>query len=95
MAGFSSSKGNLVGRLLGNNYKIADPLIATAERKEKAFLDPKGPDVPQDPGLPTVNQAAIDRQAQDLARRRRGVAANQLAGDVGFGTVATRVLGGG
>lgn len=32
------------------------------------------------PPAPVVDQATIDRQAADIARRRRGVAATQLVG---------------
>lgn len=95
MAGFSSSKGNLVGRVLGKNYSKVDPLMAAAEKKEKSFLDPEMPQPPEPLGTPFVDTALIDRQTRDLARRRKGVAANQLAGNVGSGTVSTPVLGGG
>lgn len=47
------------------------------------------------PPPPQVDQAVLARQTSDLARRRRGIAANQIAGDVGSGSVASPVLGGG
>lgn len=94
MAGFSSAKFNPIGRILGKNYAIVDPLIASAEKMEKQILSPDMPQVPQTPGTPTVNQALIDKQANDLARRRRGAAATQLAGNTAGASVSSPVLGG-
>jgi hypothetical protein len=95
MAGFTSAKGNIVGRMLGKNYSKVDPLASSLEKAESNFLDPQMPAPPQAPGTPVVDQAAVDRMTRDLARRRRGFAANQIAGDVGAGQVRTPVLGGG
>ena len=46
------------------------------------------------PKAPMVDRATIDREAQDLAARRRGRAATVLAGDAqpGSGSVAVKQL---
>lgn len=62
----------------------------------KNVLSPKAPQAPDaPPPSPIVDTAAITRQAQDLARKRKGVAANVLAGNTGPGTTTSPVLGGG
>ena len=49
------------------------------------------------PKAPTVDQSTVDREAQDLAMRRRGRAATVLAGDASApaGSVAVKQLLGG
>lgn len=61
------------------------------------FKGPKIPKVQAPPPPPTVDDASVTRQAQDMARRRRGSAANVLAGDaqVAPGSVAVKTLLGG
>jgi hypothetical protein len=61
------------------------------------FSGPKIPKVQAPPPAPTVDEAQVTRQAQDIARRRRGSAANVLTGDqaVPAGSVATKTLLGG
>lgn len=54
---------------------------------------PPAPVLPPPP--PVVDQAVVDRETQDLARRRRGRAATVLAGDQGappVGSVAVKQL---
>lgn len=55
------------------------------------------PPVPDAPAVPTVDQAQLDRQSGDYARRRRGRASTVLAGDssVPQGSLAVRTLLGG
>lgn len=59
-----------------------------------SIVKPKIPKAVTPPPPPMVDQAMIDRQTQDKARRRRGVAATQLAGPTGPGTVSIPTLGG-
>lgn len=59
------------------------------------LFKPKMPAVQTPPPAPQVDQATINREAQDLARRRRGRAATVLAGDTGAapaGSVAVKQL---
>jgi len=59
------------------------------------LFSPKMPAVQTPPPPPQVDQATITREAQDLARRRRGRAATILAGDTGApppGSVAVQQL---
>lgn len=59
------------------------------------LFSPKLPAVQAPPPTPQVDQGLVDRQAQDYARRRRGAAANILAGDAGApagGSVAVKTL---
>lgn len=61
------------------------------------LLNPKPPTITPPPPLPQVDNSVITREAQDLAARRRGRAATQLAGDSAPppGSVAVRQLLGG
>lgn len=77
------------------NMKPKSFLEATLYPGIRPFTDAKTPQAPDVPGIPYVDQAVIDRQTADLARRRRGVAANEIAGNAGLGTTMTPVLGGG
>jgi hypothetical protein len=60
-----------------------------------SLFSPKMPAVQPPPPVPMVDQGTITREAQDLAMRRRGRAANVLAGDTGpapSGSVAVKSL---
>lgn len=64
----------------------------------KELYNPTAPPVPITPGPPTVDQSLIDREAQDTMRRRRGRAANVIAGDAavpGASLAVNTLLGGG
>lgn len=45
------------------------------------LFSPSTPKAPMPIAQPTVDQTLVDREAQDMARRRRGRAATVLAGD--------------
>lgn len=59
-----------------------------------ALFSPSVPEIKPPPPQPMVDKATTDREAQDLARRRRGRAATVLAGDtsVPSGSVAVKQL---
>jgi len=58
------------------------------------LLSPSVPKVEPPPPVPYVDKAVTDREAADLARRRRGRAATVLAGDsqAPAGSVAVKTL---
>jgi hypothetical protein len=57
------------------------------------LFSPKIPKMQEPPPPPMVDQSVINREAMDLARRRRGRAATVLAGDTGTsGSVAVKSL---
>lgn len=61
------------------------------------IFNPTPPKMPKPVELPTVDQTLIDRQAQDLARRRRSRAQSTVAGDTGIPSSALaskQLLGG-
>lgn len=62
-----------------------------------AIFNPKTPSVQAPPPVPQADKAVTDREAEDLARRRRGRAATVLAGDASApaGSVAVKNLLGG
>lgn len=68
---------------------------ALASAVASRALSGKAPAAQAAPPIPTIDQASIDRQAADMARKRKGIAANQLVGNTGPATVTTSVLGGG
>lgn len=59
-----------------------------------SLFNPKMPQIIPPPPAPQVDQATIDREAADMARRRRGAAANILTGDTPppAGSVAVKTL---
>jgi hypothetical protein len=47
------------------------------------LFSPSMPAMQPPPPVPQVDQATIDREAMDLARKRRGRAATQITGNAG------------
>lgn len=58
------------------------------------IFSPRQPAVPITPPSPLMDQSIIDRQAADLARKRKGVAANIIAGDQNSSDTYKPSLGG-
>lgn len=59
------------------------------------LFSPSVPKIEPPPPPPQVDQATIDREAFDLARKRRGRAATVIAGDAGPvapGSLAAKTL---
>lgn len=59
----------------------AEPYLMALAAGSTAYAATRKPPQPQKILEPTVDKSVIDREAQDLAMRRRGRAATVLAGD--------------
>ena len=53
------------------------------------------PEIPEVPGVPTIDDAKIQQQESDRIRKRRGVLANVFAGNSAAPSVGTKSLMGG
>lgn len=92
---FPGSKPSFSKKGLKHSLLSGGILPPVTSRATSDALGITKPEVPEVPGVPTLDQAMVERQESDRIRKRRGVLANVFAGNSAAPSVGTKTLMGG